>query len=136
MAMQKTIWKDEYSVFNTEIDKQHKKLFDIINEIIDKGESNVHSEIITDTFLNLIKYSEYHFKEEEKYMIKFNYPEFSSHKHEHKEFIKKISLFSIRAMNNDEKVPMEIVNFLNSWIVDHVLNSDFKLRSLFQHEKV
>ncbi len=131
ISLQKVKWKSEYSVNNEHIDGQHQKLFDILNILIDNKDVNIHSRIITDTLLEMLNYSEYHFSTEEKYMLKFNYPAYNEHKKEHMDFIKKTSLLSLRAMENDETIPLEILIFLNEWLVSHILKSDFKLSNYF-----
>ena len=129
--LQKVKWKIEYSINNKEIDEQHKKLFDVLNILIENKEVNIDSKIITDTLLEMLNYAEYHFSTEEKYMLRLNYPEYNEHKKEHRDFIKKTSLLSLRAMENDETIPLEILIFLNEWLVNHILKSDLKLNKYF-----
>ncbi len=129
--LQKVKWKIEYSINNKEIDEQHKKLFDVLNILIENKEVNIDSRIITDTLLEMLNYAEYHFSTEEKYMLRLNYPEYNEHKKEHRDFIKKTSLLSLRAMENDETIPLEILIFLNEWLVNHILKSDLKLNKYF-----
>ncbi len=129
--IQKVKWKSNYSVNNKHIDEQHQKLFEILNILIDNKDVNIHSRIITDTLLEMLNYAEYHFSTEEKYMLKFNYPSYNEHKKEHMDFIKKTSLLSLRAMENDETIPLEILIFLNDWLVSHILKSDLELSKYF-----
>ena len=41
--IQKVSWKNEYSVNNEQIDEQHKKLFEMLNILIENKEVNIHS---------------------------------------------------------------------------------------------
>ena len=129
--IQKVNWKNEYSVNNEQIDEQHKKLFEMLNILIENKEVNIHSRIITETLLKMLNYSEYHFGTEEKFMVEFNCPEYNEHKKEHMDFIKKTSFLSLRAMDNDETIPIEILISLNDWPVAHILKTDLKLKKFF-----
>lgn len=124
-------WKETYSVGNKKIDDQHKQLFEWINALIEKKELNVNSKIIIDTLNDLNSYASYHFETEEKYMIQYNYSDYTTHKKQHESYLKKVAKLSFGALNNDQTVPVELLTFLNKWWINHILETDRKLRSFF-----
>jgi hemerythrin len=82
-------WKQEYELGIKEVDKQHKELFDIGNELYSFTicNSNVdRHDDIKNIIEKLISYSEEHFKYEEFFMESHDYPDLKEHKNEHAYF--------------------------------------------------
>ena len=82
----------------------------------------------------MTKYAEDHFKNEEQYMIHYNYPEYSSHNEQHKLFKKKVVVFCLATMANKATIPDEILGYLKSWLVNHILESDMKYKTFFNEQ--
>jgi len=80
----KYTWDPEYSVEVKEIDKQHKKIFEILERLHVAIRDERTDEFITDIIEQLVSYSIYHFKTEEKYFDKFDYKYTKQHKAQHK----------------------------------------------------
>ncbi|MFC1744794.1 bacteriohemerythrin [Candidatus Riflebacteria bacterium] len=118
-------WKAEYSVKNGEIDHQHKKLFEIMEQLhaaAMKGESNT---MLEETLQKLAEYTGYHFSAEEKMMQESSYELYENHKWEHESFVKKVLDFTVefkdRKMNT-----FKILDFLSKWLKNHILLTDKK----------
>jgi len=65
-------WKDRYSLNIGEIDKQHKRLFEIGARVYDLAvlnDSYDHYDEIMKTLDELLEYTEYHFRYEENIMM-------------------------------------------------------------------
>jgi hemerythrin len=71
----------------SEIDKQHKKLIDMINNLHEAMKEGKSKEVMGDILKSLLSYTETHFKLEEKYFDIYNYPAKENHKAKHKQFI-------------------------------------------------
>ncbi len=120
-------WQPEYSVGNEEIDNQHKKLFMMINELQNSIEHNATNDKqpVEKVLEELISYAEYHFSTEENLFR--GQAGFDTHHHEHWTFIKKSFSFVKRFnADNDLKIITDIVIFLRSWLIDHILVTDIK----------
>lgn len=74
-------WEDDYSVGNERIDEEHKKLFLIAKEIYN---CNNEHERILDIIKELIKYTKFHFLNEENFMKTLNYEFLEEHQKIHK----------------------------------------------------
>jgi len=59
-------WKDAYSVKVAALDNQHKKLFDLVNELHRAMRQGHGKDIAGDILLRLIEYTVHHFAGEEK----------------------------------------------------------------------
>ena len=119
-------WDDSYSVKNTTIDEQHKKLFMLINEFNKNVELNSSNGSISKLLEGLKEYIVFHFKTEEMYLRLYNYPHFESHKQEHERFIKKVA--DLEERYNEGNIPQlsEITAFFNAWINFHIKESDME----------
>lgn len=123
------IWTDSLSVNNLEIDHQHKKLIQLINDLIDKDELGpIPQESFESILTKLTDYSLQHFKDEEAYLKEIRYPGLSDQINKHEEFILKIALFNFDYLNKNPSVQNETVIFLKDWLLNHVTREDMKYR--------
>jgi hemerythrin len=124
------VWRDEYSVGVEMLDNQHKKLFEIGNNIILalREDSTVdRNDKITSLLKDLKDYTIYHFKSEETFMKEINYDKYLPHKSEHDAFIKRLEEVKLRAFDNEQDVYLqELLKFIIGWISNHILKSDLK----------
>jgi len=119
---EKLKWQVAYQVGIPEIDKQHKRLFEMLNKLQDIYESdNVKSEIQT-VLEEMGDYLNIHFSYEETYLK--NHPRFDAHRKEHWFFVEKTMKFTKDFDLNDAIFEFEILDFLKRWLVNHVLNTD------------
>ena len=132
--MEKIKWNENFSVGVRKIDEQHKKLIKMINKLIETNKTKVYSETIYDTLVKMTKYADYHFQTEEQYMIEYDYPDYSSHKEQHIEFRKKTVAFAVDTMKYKEALPIEILSYLQNWLINHILTSDMKFKSFFNEK--
>ena len=117
-------WKDNYSMGIAEIDTQHQKLFDIINHLYDLMRQSQAVTLIKPILQELTDYAAYHFSTEEKYFVKFQYPEMESHIREHLAYKQKINDFVLEADHPDGTIPFTLMNFLSDWWVNHIIGVD------------
>jgi len=70
-------------------------------------------------------YTAYHFNAEEEYMKSINYKRIFSQKISHDDFIKKLNDIDLEHVDeNQEQAILDILQFLNDWLVDHIFHSD------------
>ena len=74
--MEKIVWNQSLSVGVEEIDRQHKQLVFILNQLLGMDGLTVDSETISDTLTRMTDYADYHFNSEEGYMRKYAYPDY------------------------------------------------------------
>jgi hemerythrin len=121
-------WKDEYSVGNSLIDKQHRELIQMTDELYTacrQGGGAEKASFIR-TIHGAVRYVKEHFSTEEKIMKQVNYPDYEVHKKEHEDFIAEVLLQAKNYENNNPFVPAAFVKFLLEWIVTHIAGSDRK----------
>lgn len=121
-------WKEEYAVGVKDIDEQHKKLFEIAGRIYDLLKHELYTDKydkILEVITELKDYTEYHFKFEEQYMLSIGYRRYLTHKVEHDDFIEKFNNVNLTEVDeNQDSYIMEILEFVVSWISEHILEKD------------
>lgn len=124
VSMIELLWNEKFSVRNYEIDKQHKVLFNMINDINKYRELNIINSGLIIMLKELKEYVEYHLKYEENLLKKINYKELESHKKIHYQFINTINKIEKNILNMDVNDYIELGIFLTKWLYKHVLVED------------
>ena len=124
------VWSDTFSVGIKKIDIQHKKLLDILNALNRANQEILNEQklrhLLWEKLEELNEYGAFHFMTEEKLMQE-HLPEHSSmarHISQHQQYWVTINDFKQRALNDEERILALLANFLNSWWVEHILNTD------------
>lgn len=122
----KFVWDKRYSVGNEEIDSQHRRLFDLGNEI-----QNIQLCDVTKTIMNLYKHTTQHFDTEEQHMKAIGYPKLIQHRELHNGLISGLNNLIEKPI--DSYIGLEVLKkFVYNWIIDHILNHDKKYFEFYQ----
>lgn len=114
-----------------EIDDQHKKLFNIIDEFYQASIAQRAPEKIEETFKELIDYADYHLKTEEKYFEQFNYPDKKAHTEQHDNYRKKIDEWHNNYKSDIHTSSINLMDFLQDWWTNHIVHTDKKYSDFF-----
>ena len=117
-------WKDSLSVKINEIDFQHKKLIDYLNELHEAMKTGKTKDAMGSILSKLLSYTKSHFSNEEKYFKQFNYPQAAVHIEEHEKFIAKVTDVKNRFDKGTTSVSIELIKFLTDWIQNHINETD------------
>lgn len=133
-------WKDRYNLGIEEIDKQHKKLFEIgarVYSLATSNDSYDHYDEILGMLNELLEYTEYHFGYEENIMKTYNYVELDQQEKDHVYYVHKIKSIASKDIDADQqKAIVEIVDFLSEWISSHIIFSDRKYAMFFKEKGI
>jgi len=124
------VWHDKLVTGIGKIDEQHQILVNLFNEAnIKLTTTNNNAVFLEEITRNLLSYALYHFETEAGLMQKYDYIENSiedadAHIRQHRSFSVKVV-----AVRNDIKAGVlvsreDLLSFLNSWLIDHILNTD------------
>ncbi len=120
-------WSNMFSVGVSEIDTQHKKLVELINQLNDAMQAGKGTDVLGKVLTELVNYTVYHFGYEEKLMGQYNYEDSPAHKDEHKKFIVTVGDFKKKFDAGSAVISVEIMNFLRDWLTTHIMKTDKKL---------
>jgi len=129
-------WNAQLRLGIEEIDGQHKKLIELINDLHNAMKERKAKEIMSKIIDGLTEYSIVHFSKEEKYFDDFKYTNSFSHKREHQSFIKKIKEFKSDFDKGKIMLSMEIMDYLKAWWTDHIQKTDAAYAPLFMEKGV
>lgn len=123
------IWDKGFSVGHEKIDAEHKKLFDIAEDIYKYKDD---SKKILELLKELVKYTKFHFKNEENFMKAIGYNDLENHKQIHKNIVSNLTNV-VRNINNfsQEKLFEALSDIVSNNIVQHILIEDKK----FHHQR-
>jgi hemerythrin len=119
-------WKERYRIGFKDIDDQHKRLLDLLNDLIDVMNRGGDSATVSAIFKEVCKYAVSHFAVEESYLEKANYPELGQQQIEHRTFIDKLIELDSTYSPNDPHLVNESIKFLKDWFVEHIQFTDLK----------
>jgi len=119
-------WNDTLCLNISEIDQQHRKLVDMINELNDAMRAAKGKELLGKILSGLVAYAGSHFKTEERIFERLGYPETEKHKAEHAAFVKKVSDFKQGFEAGRLGVSLQVMTFLSDWLQHHIKGSDKK----------
>ncbi len=122
-------WNDSYSVNIKELDEQHKKWIEIINNLHKALVSNNPDDMEKITAQSLDAMLEYilmHLAYEERHMEKIGFPELKEHRKKHQELIFMIQGYNIELKRGFLILNRELMDLLTDWLENHILNEDQK----------
>lgn len=135
--MKKSDWNAiEYSVGDTEIDKQHKFIIMLINLSLDCLEEGVPEvelyERSYEMIEQLLEHIQGHLSYEEYLLHKIGYTDAENHELLHLDYVKKISGMMQDFRHHKEGATESILGFLSEWWHAHILEEDTKYKPFVQ----
>lgn len=125
-------WEEKYSVKNTLLDTQHKKLVGFINQLHDAMKRGKGKDEVGSILNSLASYTKSHFATEENYLKSIHYSELATHKVIHQNLIKQVEQLISEVDNNKLLVVTDTMNFLKNWLADHIMKEDMKYSKVAQ----
>ncbi len=122
------VWKDEYNVGVDTIDKEHKRLFKIINKLFAFGKEEKKSQWVCQEGIKYFKeHVIKHFSDEENYMASISYVNYKRHKQIHNDFRTNTLPALERELEQTDYSPDAVDHFLGvctGWLIGHTLTED------------
>ena len=120
-------WSEAYSVGHPDIDSQHKRLFQLAEQLHAAMTAGKGKQCLSTTLGNLIAYTKRHFADEEILMQANRYPFYQQHKAEHQQLTEKVVQFQRSFEADQAAVSVELMQFLSNWLTHHIGSSDRKV---------
>ena len=127
-------WNAGLSVGIVEIDRQHQRLVEMINDLNDAMKQGKGKDVLGKIINGLTNYTGTHFRIEEKYFDQFRYPDANNHKKAHLDFTKKVTEFKDGFDKGNISLSIEIMNFLSNWLQNHIKGIDKKYGPFFKEK--
>lgn len=123
----KTIeWGDEMKLGIKEIDDQHKKFVEILNQLYEATIQDKAKDVLDEIITRVIEYAEVHFKTEENYFEEFGYEKTKEHKEAHEKLLSQTLAFKKEheQFKGVDFLSWQLLEFLENWLVDHLETED------------
>ena len=119
-------WSQSLSVGIPEMDNQHKKLIDLINQLYEAMGRGKGTEALAGVLDQLETYTKYHFAAEEKFMLQMGYPVLDKHKLVHKDLAAQVVDLKQKLLTGKMVAAVSVGTFLKDWLQNHIQNVDMK----------
>lgn len=121
-------WNSCFVTGLTDVDEQHHRLVDAINqfgEMVMRPESASIAELES-VFVKLADYTQYHFTQEESMMtaIGLDARHIKGHRQSHANFIDEVTQLHGGISANTKEAAKSLLQFLTHWLAYHILGSD------------
>jgi hemerythrin-like metal-binding protein len=118
-------WSRSYSVGVKQMDSEHQRLIDIINNLYAAMRSGHSRDAIGSILDELIDYTKTHFDHEERIMQEVGYVGFDEQKREHVALVNQIVEIQ-KKYRSGTALGQEVMAFLKSWLINHIQGLDKK----------
>jgi hemerythrin-like metal-binding protein len=127
-------WDKSLSTGIEEIDNQHMKLVETLEDFAEAYADQKGTEAINSILMFLESYVVKHFSTEQEMHALYNYPKKDRHKQSHDYLISDFS--EIKDRIDEEGLTAEIVqytyDFLMNWVIDHISVEDMEFAAFFK----
>jgi len=123
-------WNDNFATGIEEIDAQHKRLVELLNELVAHLAFQADAPELTRVFDALKEYTVVHFSTEERIWARYfqGDPWEEWHKHAHSDFIAHVLELKARETTESmDEVISDIVTYLTHWLAMHIIESDKRM---------
>lgn len=127
-------WGPEFCVGVREIDEQHRRIVELINELHDAMLAGKAESMLERVFAETISYATTHLAWEEELMRRHAYPDLPAQELDHARFKERVRSLQARFAAGEERLSLTAVMFLVDWLAEHIQGLDAKLGK-FLNEK-
>lgn len=122
------IWNERYNIGVEVIDREHKKLFGILNKLVDLRQQEEKSHWVCQEAVKFFKeHALQHFADEEEYMASIGYVGLETHRHIHIDFRERTLPALEKELEQSNYSENSINHFIGvcaGWLVGHTLIED------------
>ncbi len=116
-------WSRSYSVGVSQMDNEHQRLIDIINNLYAAMRSGRSKDAIGTILDELINYTKTHFTHEEKLMQDSNYAGLDEQKRAHAALVNQVVEIQ-QKYRTGTAMGQEVMTFLKNWLINHIQGLD------------
>ncbi|HJV36526.1 hemerythrin family protein [Geomonas sp.] len=119
-------WQDSLSIGVSEVDIQHRMLFEQFNTFVAACGRQEEEDAIYRLCWFLEAYALAHFKDEEELMQRVAFPDFEKHRAQHLAFAAEVRKLKkqLKDEGPQQSLVSAITNFMAGWLVRHVSTMD------------
>jgi len=120
-------WDDSLSVGVEEIDQDHRRLVELFNLLSEAVENRESADYIDALLVELISCTEWHFRHEERLMIRHGYDGMEDHKDEHIDLVDNVRDLQRRFYEAHQTLTTDNISYLADWLTGHIVGVDMRM---------
>lgn len=117
------IWNDEMEIGLPQIDRQHKKLHELLLRCLNVVDTSENHSSIKNLLDELVEYTQCHFRDEEIIMQACGYAFLENHREVHKMLVKQVNK-QIQQFEQGVFTAQSLLLLLQEWFVEHNMGMD------------
>lgn len=117
-------WQTEYSVGSERLDQQHQRIVGMINQLGEAMDTGAEKTALMKILSDLAGYTKTHFAEEERMLEQCAYPALGEHRARHADLTRQLADFYRNFYVKTKPQTREVMDFLQHWLYDHILEQD------------
>jgi hemerythrin len=133
--MPSVVWSASHAVFVTEIDDEHKEIFEAISNVQELLASGAQVDEIHKLAARLMSCLVEHFAHEERLMRAARYSSMRWHQRSHTAARARVARFVDRLNRGELAAGHELVEYLTSWLPDHACVADRMMGSALRNHQ-
>lgn len=119
-------WNQSLSVNVSLFDDHHKKLIDLVNQLIEAMKRGDGNNALGGVLQSLVNYTATHFSSEERLMQSKGYPDYAKHKAIHDSLVKEVMDLQAHHKAGKSLMTIKVMKLLKEWLVSHIQGEDKK----------
>ncbi len=120
-------WADDLAIDNGPIDKDHRHLVDMVNELHTATSQGSGQDVVGAILEQLITYTHEHLRREEQIMAGVKFPNLEGHKKGHQQFVDNLRSLQTKYAEGSITVASQLSTVLRDWLSLHIRRSDREL---------
>lgn len=134
------LWREDWYLGIDEIDQQHLRLVELLNQIADfletEGSESGDETASMQLIMQLQEETRQHFRDEEAFMRHHDYPEHASHHREHALLQAELRDFIREVEEGKRELDVDTLISLKHWLINHVIESDLAIARYLCRQRV
>ncbi len=118
------IWSSQYETGHLQVDAQHRRLFEMVNELHHAIIGGHGPEQVGPVLKGLATYTIEHFRTEELLMASAGYPGLTRHKGAHEALVRQVKELVGQFDAGETVLPRTLSSFLTDWLNHHIKEED------------
>lgn len=129
-------WNETLAVGVTQIDEQHKELFERMNNLLEACNKGKGKEAVRPMIAFLEEYGLEHFRDEEQLQKAAGYPQYEQHRQMHSDFLRNVRLLNAKLEEHGPTLPfvIEVNTTVVNWLTAHISKVDKELGAFLRAE--
>jgi len=125
--MKELVWDRTLSVEVEEIDEDHRRLIELFNLLARAVAEEEDAAYVAALLEELVCCTAWHFRHEERLMLKHGYEERAAHEQEHRELIDGVRELQRDFLATGKRLADADIEYLERWLAEHILVADMPL---------